>query len=320
MKLVVVALGGNALIREKGKRSPEEQKKNLLDPAKRLAAIVKRGHKLIITHGNGPQVGDIWDAERKKPNPKPLHECVEQTQRDIGSHIGYAFRKAMPDIKLETIITHVRVDKNDIAFSKPTKGVGKFFQPPIDMNVLSKLEKSGSAIKYVPERGYREVVASPEPEEVLELDNIRKALFEEDVVVACGGGGIPLFKDGSPARAVVDKDLATERLATAIGADCLAILTKAGGVALDYDRRRAEQDYLSRLNLKDAKKLVGSGYFETGTILPKVRAAVRFAEETGNDAQIGSIDGDLGAIFLGKEGTTIGKGKTVLASGKVPTI
>ena len=316
MKLAVVALGGNALIKDKKCCSPEDQKKNLLKPTKNILSLVERGHKIIITHGNGPQVGKIWDDERGKTNPKPLYECVEQTQKEIGSYIEYACRKNNPKIKIKTIITHVRVEKDDPAFSDPTKGIGEFIKPPIDMDELKKLEESGSAIKFFDEKGYREVVASPDPKSILEIDEIRKELLGNDIIVACGGGGIPVFKDSSPAKAVVDKDLASERLASVIGAECLVTLTRSEGVALDFDRSKEKQNFLSYLNVEDAKKFLAKDYFEEGTIEPKVRAATRFVDNTGHDAQIGSLDGDFGAILMGKEGTTIGKGKTVLKIGK----
>lgn len=320
MKLAVIALGGNALIRDKGHRSPADQKRSLLRPANSMLKLLKRGYKIIVTHGNGPQVGDLWDAEREKENPMPLHECVRQTQVDIGKYIESVFRGVRPEISIRTVITHVRVDKNDIAFSNPAKGIGRYFEAPIDMKMLSKLESSGSSIRFFEEDGYREVVASPRPEEILEVDEIRKALLENDVVIACGGGGIPVFKDSTPARAVVDKDLASERLASAIGADCLIILTGTGGVALDFDASKKEQDYLDCLNVGDAEKLLKQGYFEEGTIEPKVAAAVSFFNENGKETHIGSINGDLDAILLGREGTIIGKGKTALASGKPVTL
>ena len=320
MKLAVVALGGNALVRNANRRSAAEQKKNLEHPVSNIQKILKRGYKVIITHGNGPQVGDMWDAERGKENSKALHECVKQTQIDIGSYIESAFKKKNPKIKIQTIITHVRVNKNDIAFSKPTKGIGKFFEPPIELDLLSKIEESGSAIRYIEGKGYREVVASPDPQYVLEIDRIRDALWEKDAVVACGGGGIPVFKDGSPARAVIDKDLATERLASKIGTDVFVILTKTDGIAQDYDRSLRKQNYLASLNIDDANKLLRTNYFESGTIRPKALAAARFVERTGNTAYIGRIDGDLGAIILGKQGTAIGKAKSVLRSGKPATI
>lgn len=316
MKLAAIALGGNALIRDNRCCSPKDQKNNLLRPAKKILKFVGRNNKAIVTHGNGPQVGKIWDDERKKESPMPLHECVEQTQKDIGKYIEYAFRAHDPDVKITTIITHVRVEKNDPAFASPTKGIGEFFQPPVDMDLLAKLEESGSAISYYDEKGYREVVASPMPKSVIEIDGIRRELLANDVVVACGGGGIPLFKDSTPARAVVDKDLASGRLASRIGADFFVILTNTGGVALDFNRGREEQDYLAYLNCEDAKGLLEKNYFESGTIMPKVMAAARFVDETGNGAHIGNIDGDIDAILMGKEGTTVGKGKTRLRSGK----
>lgn len=282
-KRIVVALGGNAL----GNNLPE-QMKALEGTSKAIADLIEQGHEVVIAHGNGPQVGMIQEAMGmlSKSNPEkyppiPLSVCTAMSQGYIGYDLQNALREELYNRgigkEVTTVLTQVIVDGEDDAFKNPTKPIGTFMTKE-EADKLSKergyvcVEDSG--------RGYRRVVASPKPTGVVEIATIRALVESDNVVVACGGGGIPVMKAGGNnlkgAAAVVDKDLASALLAKELNADVLIILTAVEQVALNFGK--PDQKLLSDISVEEAKQYCKEGHFAPGSMLPKVEAAIEFAE------------------------------------------
>ena len=280
---VVIALGGNAL----GNTLPEQ----MIAVKKTAAAIVdliEDGNEVVIAHGNGPQVGMIQNAmsELTKSNPEkyipcPLSVCVAMSQGYIGYDLQNALREEMLDRGINTgcttILTQVEVDAHDPAFENPTKPIGAFMTKE-EADKLVK-EKDYKVVEDAG-RGYRRVVASPKPKSIIEIDTIRNLVENDYVVVACGGGGIPVFvTEGhhlKGAAAVIDKDFAAEKLAEDLDADFLIILTAVEKVAINFGK--PNETWLSDLPVEQAKEYAEAGHFAPGSMLPKVQAAVKFAE------------------------------------------
>ncbi|NLO26241.1 MAG: carbamate kinase [Clostridiales bacterium] len=311
MGRLVVALGGNALQQGDGPATSEAQLEVVRSTASYLADIMEKGYQLIIAHGNGPQVGRLvlqneW-ASHITP-AMPFDVCGAMSQGMIGYHIQQAMgdelrRKGM-DRPVVTLVTQVVVDKDDPGFQNPTKPIGPFYTA----DEAGKLEKEkGYIMKEDSGRGWRRVVASPEPVEIVELPAV-KALVEAGVVViAAGGGGIPVIRkaDGSleGVAAVIDKDYASERLAEDIDADGLVILTAVEKVSINFGR--PDQRDLDVLTVREARKHIEEGYFAPGSMLPKVKAAMAFAQsKKGRKAIISSLEKALEALE-GKTGTLI---------------
>lgn len=280
---VVIALGGNAL----GNTLPEQ----MIAVKKTAAAIVdliEDGNEVVIAHGNGPQVGMIQNAmsELTRSNPEkyvlcPLSVCVAMSQGYIGYDLQNALREEMLDRGINngctTILTQVEVDANDPAFDNPTKPIGAFMTKD-EADTLVK-EKGYKVIEDAG-RGYRRVVASPKPKSIIEINIIRSLVENDGVVIACGGGGIPVFvTEGhhlKGAAAVIDKDFAAEQLAEDLDADFLIILTAVEKVAINYGK--PDEKWLDDLSAEQAKEYASAGHFAPGSMLPKVQAAVKFAE------------------------------------------
>ena len=280
---VVIALGGNAL----GNNLPEQMIATR-QTAKAIVDLIEEGCEVVIAHGNGPQVGMIQNAmsELVRSDPEkyitvPLSVCVAMSQGYIGYDLQNAMREEMLDrgidVGVATVLTQVEVDPNDPAFSNPTKPIGAFMtKEEADKLVMERnynvMEDAG--------RGYRRVVASPQPVSIVEIGTIRSLVETNHVVIACGGGGIPVFKTQGHhlkgAAAVIDKDFAAEVLAEQVDADTLIILTAVEKVAIHFGK--PDQEELSDLNTADAKRYIAHGEFAPGSMLPKVQAAVRFAE------------------------------------------
>ena len=308
MARIVIALGGNAL-----GNTPEEQQAQIEKACPALIGLIAQGHEIIISHGNGPQVGMIKLAfdTASKENPKvaemPLQECTAMSQGYIGYHIQQALRKSLEKrnrhLPVVTVITQMVVDEHDPAFSNPAKPIGPFYTEE-EARALEK--EKGYVMKEDAGRGWRRVVASPEPLEIVEIDTI-KTLWDSTITVTCGGGGIPVIRnaDGSlrGVAAVIDKDLAAERLAEGMSADILMILTEVEQVCLNFNK--PDQKALADISVAEAKQYVQEGHFAPGSMLPKMQAAIRFAEsKPGRKAIITSLYKAEEAL-AGKTGTVI---------------
>ena len=305
---IVIALGGNAL----GNTLPEQMTAVKIT-ARAIVDLIQEDCEVIVAHGNGPQVGMVNNAmlaltheDPEQPNT-PLSVCVAMSQAYIGYDLQNALREELlnrniTNIPVATMITQVRVDANDPAFEKPSKPIGKFVSAE-QAEFMKKtfnydmIEDSG--------RGYRRVVASPKPAEIVEIDTIRTMVDAGNLVIACGGGGIPVIREGNHLRgasAVIDKDFASCLLAKELDADYLIILTAVEQVALNFGT--PDEKWLSEVSIDEAKQYISEGHFAPGSMLPKVQAAVDFAEsKPGRTALITLLEKSRDAI-QGKTGTT----------------
>jgi carbamate kinase len=307
MSLLTIALGGNALLQYGQKGTFEEQLANARVTAKQIVELVKRGHKVVITHGNGPQVGAILlqqEAGSSQVPAMPLHACGAMSQGLIGYMIQQSLinelRKAGIDMPVATVITQVLVDRNDSAFRNPTKFIGPWYSE----EEAREKDKLGWVMKYDVGKGWRRVVPSPDPIKQVEIEAIRRMVDSGIIVIASGGGGIPVVDEEEleGVDAVIDKDLAGERLASSLGADVFMILTDVEKVAINF--KRENQKFLDVLTIEEAKKYYEEGHFPPGNMGPKVLAAIRFVERTGKTAIITSLDKAVDALD-GKTGTRI---------------
>lgn len=309
-KRIVIALGGNAL----GKNLPEQMKAVKIT-ARAMTDLIEDGNEVVICHGNGPQVGMIQNAmaeltrsDPEKYIPCPLSVCVAMSQGYIGYDLQNAMREEMLDRGIRkgaaTVLTQVEVDPEDPAFLNPTKPIGAFMSEE-EAHQLERerdyrvMEDAG--------RGWRRVVASPEPRAIVEIDTIRSLVETDHIVVACGGGGIPVFRtEGNHlkgAAAVIDKDFAAAVLAKQLDADMLIILTAVEKVAIHYGK--PDQQDLDVLNAEQAREYIRAGEFAPGSMLPKVEAALAFAESgPGRTALITLLEKARDGIE-GKTGTLI---------------
>lgn len=307
-KRVVIALGGNAL----GNTLPEQMQAVKIT-AKAIVDLIEEGCEVVVAHGNGPQVGMVNNAmialtheDQEQPNT-PLSVCVAMSQAYIGYDLQNALReellnRGITGIPVATMITQVRVDEHDPAFEHPSKPIGKF----ISAKQAKQMEENfGYMMKEDSGRGYRRVVASPKPVEIVELDTIRTMVDSGNLVVACGGGGIPVVRQGNHlkgASAVIDKDFASCLLAKELDADYLIILTAVEKVALNFGT--PEEKWLAHVSIDEAKRYIAEGHFAPGSMLPKVQAAVDFAaSKFGRTALITLLEKSRDAV-QGKTGTT----------------
>jgi carbamate kinase len=310
VKLAVVAFGGNALLRSEDHGTQEEQIARARQAARWLAEIVRHDYKLIVVHGNGPQVGNILvqaeEASTKIP-PQSLDVCVAQTEGSIGFMLQLAIRNRLESIGLggevATILTEVEVDANDPAFKRPTKPIGPFFT----RYRAEALERDlGWTMKEDAGRGWRHVVASPKPVRILNVSTVSRMLETASVVVAAGGGGIPVVKgrDGQwrGIEAVIDKDYASAKLAAELNADLFVILTGVPKVALDYGQ--PSERYVDRLTVAEAEKHLADGQFPAGSMGPKIESALQFVRATQKQVLITDVD-VLREALQGKDGTAI---------------
>lgn len=306
-KRVVIALGGNAL----GNTLPEQMKAVKIT-AKAIVDLMEEGCEVVVAHGNGPQVGMVNNAmialtheDENQPNT-PLSVCVAMSQAYIGYDLQNALREEMlnrgiENVPVATMITQVRVDPDDPAFDSPSKPIGKFVSKE---QAQMMEEKFNYIMKEDSGRGYRRVVASPKPVEIIEIGTIRNMVESGDLVIACGGGGIPVFRQGNHlkgASAVIDKDFASCLLAKELDADFLIILTAVEQVALNFGK--PDEKWLSDVSVKEAEKYVEEGHFAPGSMLPKVQAAMDFAgSKPGRRALITLLEKSRDAV-QGKTGT-----------------
>jgi carbamate kinase len=295
-KTAIVALGGNALLRDDESGSIEQQEANTCETLENLIYLLKEDYNLVITHGNGPQVGNILmrnDAGEQLYgiDQMPLDVCVADSQGGIGYMIERLLRNVMNKHHIQrnivTLVTLVCVDPNDQAFSNPSKRIGKTYSKE-ESSVLSK-QKGWTFKPTIKKEGYfRRVVASPEPLSVINYELIKELVSNETVVIAVGGGGIPVYFDSNndlrTVDAVIDKDLASAVLANQIGADEFYILTDVSFIYKDYGL--PTQEKLEFLDYADTKKYLEMGTFAEGTMEPKIRAALRFIENGGRKSVI----------------------------------
>ncbi len=301
---LLVALGGNALIRKGQYGTVEEQFRNLRLPIDQIARL-SRDYKVIITHGNGPQVGNLLlQQENCHEVPKlPLEILVSQTQGQIGYMIESTLDSALMKMGIHTgqylvsLLSYVVVDENDPAFRDPSKPIGPFFSAEAAQALPYPTRKT-------PE-GYRRVVASPKPVTIVEKQEIRKLIDMGFIVICCGGGGIPVIREERAffgVDAVIDKDLASAKLAEEVGVGIFIIATDTKGAALHYGS--PSEEFLRTLTLKQASRYIEEGHFPPGSMGPKIEAAMQFIERGGKRAVITSIDKIKDAV-TGKAGTEI---------------
>lgn len=307
-KKIVIALGGNAL----GDNLPE-QMVAVKQTSKAIADLIEDGHQVVISHGNGPQVGMINLAMGElahiypKYTPCPMSVCVAMSQGYIGYDLQNSLRTELLNRGIQkpvsTIITQVCVDPNDKAFENPTKPIGRFLTKEEAEAEVAR----GNQVVEDAGRGYRRVVASPKPIDIVEIETVRALLDAGQVVVAGGGGGIPVTKQPNNglkgAGAVIDKDFASALLAKLIGADCLIILTAVEKVAIHFGK--PNQEWLSEITVEQAKRLAEEGHFAPGSMLPKVQAAIDFASSAPDRTALITLLEKARDGIAGRTGTMI---------------
>jgi carbamate kinase len=309
MERVVVALGGNALLRRGQEDTYENAYRSSRGAAEKIADIAAAGWEVVVTHGNGPQVGRILlqqEAARGWVHPLPLDGCGAESQGQIGYllqvTIGDVFYERGMERPVATVLTLTRVHLDDPAFKDPTKPIGPFYEQD-EANKLA--DERGYAMKPDAHGGWRRVVPSPSPYSIVEAPVIRQLVADGVIVIASGGGGVPVVEDGPRlvgVEGVVDKDLAAAILASDVEASVLLILTDVKMVQKGFGTDRAEP--LERLTLAEATELLDAGEFGSGSMGPKVQAAIGFVEQGGRRAVIGDLD-DAVAALSGRAGTTI---------------
>ena len=306
-KKVVIALGGHALGKD-----VEEQKEAVAKTAKVIVDLAQQGLDIIVTHGNGPQVGMIQNAmdnlvvmhENYKQVPLPTSVAMSQGYIgiDLQNAIKYELYSRNIEGKVSTILSQVEVDKNDPAFENPTKPIGRF----LTKEEAEENEANGVRCMEDAGRGYRVVVASPMPQRIRELETIKTLVNAGHIVITCGGGGIPVISENGKlvgVNAVIDKDNASSLLAAQLGADYLVILTAVEKVAINFGKEN--QEWLSDLTVEQAKEYIAEEQFAKGSMLPKIEAAIRFAESgEGRRTLITLLDKAAEGI-AGKTGTVI---------------
>jgi carbamate kinase len=311
MKKIVVALGGNAL-QEAGKPATAEAQLEVVEKtAEHIADIIGEGYEVVVAHGNGPQVGRLV-LQNEYANDitpaMPFDVCGAMSQGMIGYHIQQGLSKVLrhrgSKAQVATVVTQVVVDQNDPKFQNPSKPIGPFYKEDEARAIAAE---KGYVMKEDAGRGWRRVVASPVPVEIVELDAVKCLVDNGFVVVSVGGGGIPVIRkengDLEGTAAVIDKDLASEKLAEDLNADALVILTAVEKVSINYNK--PDQKDLSTLTVAAAKQYMAEGHFAPGSMLPKIEAAVKFVEsKPGRRSIITSLDKAVEALE-GKAGTTI---------------
>ncbi len=312
MEKLVIALGGNALQEGKGPATAEAQLAVIQKTCRYIADIMqKRVYEVILAHGNGPQVGRILLQNENSTAitpAMPFDVCGAMSQGMIGYHMQQALKSELKkyhrEVPVCTVITQVVVDQNDPAFQNPTKPIGPFYSA----EEAKKLEaEKGYAMKEDAGRGWRRVVASPKPKEIVELYEVQALLEAHAVVITVGGGGIPVIREENGelvgTAAVIDKDLASEKLAEDLDAEALLILTAVEQVCLNFGK--PDEKKLSAITVKEAEDYIKAGHFAPGSMLPKIQAAVQFAaSKPGRKAIITSLDKAVDAL-AGKAGTQI---------------
>ncbi|MBC3378274.1 carbamate kinase [Serratia fonticola] len=306
-KKIVLALGGNAL-----GEGLAEQMQAVKTTARAIVDLIEHGHQVVVTHGNGPQVGMInlaFEAAAKSEAHTPMlpmSVCVALSQGYIGYDLQNALREELLDRNIvkpvATLITQVIVNGSDPAFLNPTKPIGSFFTKA----EASQLTKNGYNMVEDAGRGYRRVVASPKPIDIVEKETVRAMMEAGQVVITVGGGGIPVIREGNHLRgasAVIDKDWASAKLAEMIDADMLIILTAVEKVAINFGK--PNEQWLEQLSIADAQRFIEEGHFAKGSMLPKVEAAMAFAESKPGRQALITVLSKAQQGIEGKTGTVI---------------
>ena len=309
-KLAVVAVGGNSLIKDKDHQTIPDQYAAGAESMKHIAGMIEAGWDVVVTHGNGPQVGFILrraEMALHELHPVPLDFCGADTQ----GAIGYMFQRALHNEfrrrgmrkSAATVVTQVLVDRNDPAFEKPSKPIGSFME---ELAARQHREKDGWSVVEDAGRGWRRVVASPLPKRIMEQAAIESLIKAGFVVISAGGGGIPVVEDErgelTGVEAVIDKDFAGSLLASSIKADLFLISTAVEKVALRYNQ--PDQQWLDRLTLAEAKSYLAEGHFAKGSMGPKIEATIRFLEQGGKQALVTNPE-NIERALAGKSGTYV---------------
>jgi len=308
---VLVSLGGNAILKHGQKGTAEEQAVNVQNTAKHLAALLRRGERIAITHGNGPQVGNILlqnEIAKETLPPMPLDICGAESQGMIGYMLQRALRSELesggPDVQVATIVSQTLVDARDPAFKNPTKPVGPFYT---EKEAQQLRESKGWHIISDSGRGYRRVVPSPTPLDILEKETIIRLFETGTVVISVGGGGVPVIREKNGklrgVEAVLDKDRTAALLARILGVETLLILTDVEKVFINY--RKPDQRALDRMTVQECRKYLAAGQFPSGSMGPKIESAVNFlSDSTGKRVGIASLEMAEEALNR-RAGTTI---------------
>ena len=309
-KTAVVAVGGNSLIKPGEKGTFEEQYNAVVDTVENVIKLIHEGFRVVITHGNGPQVGNILiqsEAAKNIVPTIPMDIAGAFTQGGLGYMISQVIKNHLVEHKyntdVATIVTQVLVDKNDPAFKNPTKPVGPFYKTREELN--DKIEKEGWVVIEDAGRGFRRVVASPKPLDILEKKVIKDLIENDVIVIAVGGGGIPVVNDNGKFKgvaAVIDKDFASSLLATEIKADYFIISTGVEKVAINFNK--PDMKLIDKMNIKECKQYISEGHFAKGSMLPKIEASMKFLENGGKNVIITSPEKIFDAVN-GKTGTHI---------------
>jgi len=311
--LIVVAVGGNSLIRDEAHRTVQDQWALTRETCHHLAHIIEAGHNVVITHGNGPQVGFILrrsELARHELHEVPLDSCGADTQGAIGYMIQQSlaneFRRRGMNRMAVTVVTQVVVAGDSPAFTHPSKPIGSFMD---EATARERAAQNGWTIAETPGHGWRRVVPSPEPIDIVELAAIRHLVEEGYVVTAVGGGGIPVVRDPSGdlrgVEAVIDKDLASSLLARRLGADLFVISTSVRKVSVNFER--PDERALDSMTLEEVRRYLAEGCFGAGTMAPKIRGVIDFLEAGGRQAII-TCPSDLEDAIAGTAGTIIAAG------------
>ena len=309
---IVVALGGNAILSTDP--SAQAQEAALVETARYLVKLIQNGDELIITHGNGPQVGNLLLQHLKANSEKnpafPLDSLVAMTEGSIGFWLQNALENALVDANIEksvaSVVTQVIVDKDDPAFADPSKPIGPFYS---EEEAKAESEKTGATFKEDAGRGWRKVVASPKPIGIKEINSIRTLLNDGQIVIAAGGGGIPVIENENGyldgVEAVIDKDFASQLLAELVEADVFIVLTGVDYVYINYNK--PNQERLERVTVSQLQEYIKEGQFAPGSMLPKIQAAIDFVtNRPAGKAVITSLI-NLGALIESESGTIIVK-------------
>lgn len=309
MATIVIALGGNAILQPGQAGTAAEQAENIHKTCVQIVGMIEAGHRVVVTHGNGPQVGNLLiqqeEASAVVP-PMPMDVAGAMSQGMLGywmqNQIDNLLRARGIRRPVVTLVTQVLVDRLDPAFANPTKPVGPFYTPAKAERLMTE---RGWKMKEDAGRGWRRVVPSPNPKAIWEKDAIRTLVDAGAVVICSGGGGVPVYLDGDRlvgCEAVIDKDLAGQRLAADVHADLFCILTDVPKVALRY--KQPDQELLDRVSAGQMRRFMQEGHFKPGSMGPKVEAVLRFVESTGKWGAIASLEEAASAVE-GKSGTII---------------
>lgn len=306
---LLIALGGNALILPGERGYIEEQFLHTDACMKPIVGLIRDGFRIVLTHGNGPIVGNILlrnECARDIIPPMPLYICVADSQGGIGAMMQQSLKNQLSKLGIErqvaTVVTHVVVDRNDPDFENPTKPIGPYFK---DAEARYLIEKRGFKMREIPGKGWRRLVPSPGPLKIVEIDSIKTMFLNGIIPIACGGGGIPVIEDNGSIKgveAVVDKDLTASLMSRALPIDTFIILTDVEGVYLSYGRK--DQQLLRTLGVEDSRKYLKAGEFPPGNMGPKIQAAIESLDSGGKEVIICRPE-DVRKALDGEKGTRI---------------